>query len=41
MTVINAAKILAGTAFDLIDDSRLMIEVNQEFNETKARMSLA
>jgi amidohydrolase len=39
--VINAAKILAGTAFDLIDDPRLLNEVKQEFNDTKARMSLA
>jgi amidohydrolase len=39
--VINAAKILAGTAFDLIDDTRLLNEVKQEFNDTKARMSLA
>jgi metal-dependent amidase/aminoacylase/carboxypeptidase family protein len=39
--VINAAKILAGTAFDLIDEPDLMLEVKREFNDTKAKMSLA
>ncbi len=39
--VINAAKILAGTAFDLIDNPSLLLEVKQEFNDTKAKMSLA
>lgn len=38
--VINAAKILAGTAFDLINDPSLLNEVKQEFNDTKATMSL-
>lgn len=39
--VINAAKILAGAAFDLIDNPSLLLEVKQEFNDTKAKMSLA
>ncbi|MCM0647347.1 M20 family metallopeptidase [Clostridium swellfunianum] len=38
--VIYAAKILAGTAFDLIDDASKLLEVKQEFNATKAKMSL-
>lgn len=38
--VINAAKILAGTVFDLIDEPRLLLEVKQEFKDTKAKMSL-
>lgn len=37
--IINAAKILAGTAFDLINDSNLLIEVKEEFKATKSKMS--
>lgn len=38
--IINAAKILAGTVFDLIDNPSLLREVKQEFNDTKAKMSV-
>lgn len=38
--VINAAKILAGTAFDLIDNHSLLLEVKREFKDRKAMMSL-
>lgn len=36
---INAAKIVAGTAFDLINNSNLLIEVKEEFKATKSKMS--
>lgn len=38
--VINAAKILAGTAFDLIDNTSMLLEVKREFMDRKAKMSL-
>lgn len=38
--VINAAKILAGTVFDLIDKPNLLQDVKEEFEATKAKMSL-
>lgn len=38
--VINAAKILAGTAFDLIDNTDLLFNVKQEFSNRKDKMSL-
>ncbi|GLC29583.1 M20 family metallopeptidase [Clostridium omnivorum] len=38
--VINAAKILAGTAFDLVDNPSLLLEVKREFMDRKAKMSL-
>lgn len=38
--VINAAKILAGTVFDLINKPNLLQEVKEEFEATKAKMSL-
>lgn len=38
--VINAAKILAGTAFDLVDNPSLLLEVKREFMDRKTKMSL-
>lgn len=38
--VINAAKILAGTVFDLIDNVDLLFKVKQEFHNRKDKMSL-
>lgn len=38
--VINAAKILAGTVFDLIDNVELLFKVKQEFHNRKDKMSL-
>ncbi|MPM53706.1 hypothetical protein SDC9_100475 [bioreactor metagenome] len=38
--IIHAAKIVAGTAFDLIDNPSILNEVKKEFDNTKAKMSI-
>lgn len=37
--VITAAKIIAGTAFDMIDNTENVKEIQREFNERKAKMA--